>query len=280
MKYDLVGRRCVVTGASSGVGREIARNLAYFGATVVLICRDRDRGSEALQDIAEDSGNDHITLLQSDLSDGQALRQLARNILAGQSDVHVLVNNASTWEDERRESSDGHELTFATNTLAPFVLTNLLYKTLARCAPSRVINVASSNAGGLDLSDLEFAKRRYSARAAYMQSKQALLMLTWALSEKADSAKVSVHACHPGPVDTPVFRAQRTFMKKLFGRSLMHRPSDGALTATWLAADPAVHEIETSFWADRKAVRCRFKDDEDRDELWAKCVEMTRANLP
>ena len=173
MKFDLVDRRCIVTGASSGIGKEIARNLAYFGATVVLACRNRNRGSATLQEIVEDSGNDRLSLLPLDLADPESIKGFVRQVTAKGKPVHVLVNNAGTFVQKRETTDAGREVTWATNALGPFALTNLLSKTLVKSGPSRVVNVASTLAGGLVLDDLEFEKRRYSGLKAYKQSKQA-----------------------------------------------------------------------------------------------------------
>ena len=282
MKYDLVDRRCVVTGATSGIGREIARNLAYFGATVVLACRDRDRGSIALQDIAEDSGNDRITMLQVDLSSLPSTRQFVHRLTAGDAPVHVLVNCAAVLSSEREVSADGIELTWATNALSYFTLANLLMPTLHRTGNARVVNVASKFAGKLDLEDLQFERRRYAGLDAYAQSKQANRMLTWALTRRVVGDRISVHACHPGAVATNLyseFKGLRGAALR-FSKRFMKSPSEGSMTPTFLAADPDVHGESGKFWSEQKPVACEFAADEDAQEaLWGKCVALSGTDL-
>jgi NAD(P)-dependent dehydrogenase (short-subunit alcohol dehydrogenase family) len=281
VKYDLVDRRCVVTGATSGIGREIARNLAYFGATVVLACRDRDRGSIALQDIADDSGNDHITMLQVDLSSQTSIRQFVHRLTAGEAPVHVLVNCAAILRSERTMSADDIELTWSTNALSYFTLANLLLPTLHRTGKARVVNVASNFAGKLDLDDLEFEKRRYSGIVAYQQSKQANRMLTWALQRRVTSERVSVHACHPGSAATNLYahyKGLRGTAMRLATR-FMKSASEGSMTPTFLAADPDVHEQSGQYWIEQKPVDCQFRDETAEEALWAKCVEMTGTDV-
>jgi NAD(P)-dependent dehydrogenase (short-subunit alcohol dehydrogenase family) len=281
VKYDLVDRRCVVTGATSGIGKEIARNLAYFGASVVIACRDRDKGSATLQELADDSGNDRLTLMEVNLAQQASIRQFAHRVASGDAPVHVLVNCAGIFEDERQLSLDGHELTWATNALSYFMLTNLLLPALDRSAPARVVNVASKTAGNLDLEDLDFDRRRFSGITAYMQSKQANRMLTWGLAARIRQERISVHACHPGAVATRLYDNQRGIKGTIarFSTKFMKTPAQGALTPTFLAADPDVHAHSGKFWVDRKPVPRKFTDAAAIDALWAACVQMTRTNV-
>lgn len=136
-------RVCVVTGATAGIGREVARELALLRATVVLACRDEARGQEALRDITEDTCNNRVELMTLDLASQASIRSFAGQLQEKHPRVHVLINNAAVWMDERKESADGVEVTWATNVLGPFLLTNLLLDRLKNSAPARVINVAS-----------------------------------------------------------------------------------------------------------------------------------------
>lgn len=280
MKYDLVGRRCIVTGASSGIGKEIARNLAYFGATVILACRSRERGSAALQEIAEDSGNDQLTLLELDLAKPDSIRAFAMQVTAGGRPVHVLVNNAGTFSPKRVTTPDGRELTWATNVLGPFALTNRLASTIVDAAPSRIINVASKLAGGLDIDDLDFERRSYAGVKAYKQSKQANRMLSWALQRRIGDT-VAVTACHPGGVNTGIYDnlsgVSGAVMK--VGRHLLKTPAEGARTPTRLAADPDLAQLRGEFWVDELQAKCKFREPTAEDALWERCVALTHTDL-
>jgi len=281
VRYDLVDRRCVVTGASSGIGKEIARNLAYFGATVVMACRDRQRGGAALEEIVADSGNDRVSLMLVDLASLASIKAFAKNLTAGGSPVHVLVNNASVIASKRSLSPDGIELTWATNVLAYFSLTNLLLPTLRRSKPARIVHVASTYARGLDLTDAQFERRRYSGLRAYAQSKQADRMLAWRLAAIVPAREVSVHACHPGLVASGLYRDQGGLLGRALGigRLLMKSERAGALTPTFLAADPEVQEPTGRFWIDREPVACAFaKEPEQIRALWRLCAEQTRCD--
>ena len=281
MRYDLVDRRCVVTGASSGIGKEIARNLAYFGATVVLACRSREKGGAALEEIVADSGNDRVSLMLVDVSSLASVRAFAKNIVAGGSPLHLLVNNAACVANTRRTSVDGFELTWATNVLAYFALTNLLLPVLRKSAPARVIHVASTYARGLDLADVQFEKRRYTGLRAYAQSKQADRMLAWRLAAMLPATEVSVHACHPGLVASGLYREQKSWLQRVLGLGswLMKNEREGALTPTFVAADPEVQTPSGRFWIDRAPVPCEFMTQQDDIRaLWRLCADMSKTD--
>lgn len=280
MKFDLVDRRCIVTGASSGIGKEIARNLAYFGATVVLACRNRERGSAALQEIAEDSGNDRLSLLPLDLADPDSIRGFVKQVTVGDKPLHVLVNNAATFCQSRETTPGGREVTWATNALGPFALTNLLADTLVGSTPSRVVNVASKLAGGLALDDLDFESRSYSGVKAYKQSKQANRMLSWGLQRRIGDG-VAVTACHPGGVNTRIYDNLSGIAGAVMkvGRLFLKTPAQGARTPTRLAADPELETLRAEFWVDEAPAPCKFRETAEIDALWERCVELTQTDL-
>ena len=141
----MYGKVCLITGANSGIGHATALGLAQMGATVVMVCRDRARGEEAQREIKMKSGNDAVDLFLADLSSQQAIRELADTIQQRYPHLHVLINNAGAGFTQRQESSDGVEMTFAVNYLAPFLLTNLPLDVLKNSAPARIINIASDN---------------------------------------------------------------------------------------------------------------------------------------
>lgn len=271
----------MVTGSSSGIGKEIARNLAYFGATVVLACRNRDRGSQALQELVEETGNDRLSMLVVDVSSPRSMRVFVRNLIAG-GPVHVLVNNAAVVTRARELSTEGHELTWATNALGYFQLSCLLAPHLRTSAPARIVNVASTLAGSLELDDLQFTRRPFSPLQAYSQSKQANRMLTWALAQRVSSHEVSVHACAPGKAATGLFHEPPGLRGRWqrFSARFLQSASNAARTPTFLASAESVHEQTNQFWIDEKPQPCKFRHDAQMKDLWLRCVEMTQVDLP
>jgi len=276
---DLAGRTCVVTGASDGIGRATATALARGGARVVLACRSPERGEAARRAIAAATGNAGVELRLVDLASQASIRRFAAELAAAHPRIDVLVNNAGIWSQQRRLGPDGIELTWATNVLGYFLLTELLLDTLRRSAPARIVNVASELAMGLDLGDVEFRRRPYRGPAAYAQSKQANRMLTWALARRLEGSGVTANAVHPGGVNTGIFRKSGDGLLSrllvLYARLFSLTPERGAETVVWLASSPELAGVSGCFWASRKQRRCGFRDPEAEEALWALCASMT-----
>lgn len=275
---DLSGKTCVVTGANTGIGKEIARNLARMGASVVLACRSEERGGKALEELVSDSGNENLALLQIDLSSQASIRSFSRQMKERYDRLDVLVNNAGVWPTERELSVDGIEMTWATNVLGYFLLTNELLELLEASAPSRIINMASGLAGRLDFSDPQFETRPFRGWMAYAQSKQANRMLTWALAERLEGTGVTANAAHPGGVGTELGRHHGGLVGLLmmvYFRFLAKSPAAGADTATWLASNPDLEEVTGEFWYNRKSQKRTFFDVPAMKTLWFLCEGMT-----
>lgn len=275
---DLSGRTCLVTGANSGIGKEVARALARMKARVVMACRSPERGEAARREIAADTGNPDVELMVVDLASQASIRDFARAFTETHPVLHVLVNNAGIWSQARQQSPDGIELTWATNVLGYFLLTRLLRPLLERSVPSRIVNVASEMARDLDIGDVEFERRRYNGVSAYAQSKQADRMLTWALARRLDGTRITANAMHPGGVATEMFRKAGGLVGTAVGvfAKLTGRPvEEGADTVVWLAASPEAEGASGKFWIDRAEHACRFRDTKVEEALWALCEAMT-----
>jgi NAD(P)-dependent dehydrogenase (short-subunit alcohol dehydrogenase family) len=275
---DLVGRVAVVTGANTGIGKEIARGLASRGATVVLACRSLDRGGAALDEIATSTGNPNVSLMQLDQSSQASIRRFAKELASAHDRVHVLVNNAGVWLDEKKRSVDGIEMTWATNVLGYFLLTAMMRDLVlagGKDGGARIVNVASEMARGLDLDDPEFERRPYDGVSAYSQSKQANRMWTWALARRIAGTGVTVNAMHPGWVRTELAReGWKARVTSVASKVLARSPERGARTAVWLASDPSVAGKSGGFYADERERPCRFRDEAEEARLWALCAKM------
>ncbi len=178
------GRRAIVTGPTSGIGKAIARQLAASGAEVVLACRDVERGRRTARDISAGTGSTHPAVMAVDTSSQTSIRQFADAFRRRYGGLDILVNNAGVLRPEREVNVDGYELTFATNVLGYYLLTSELTDVLRASAGARVINVASVYAGDVDLDDLQFERRRYDGMRAYAQSKACDRMLTRAFARR------------------------------------------------------------------------------------------------
>jgi len=276
LRADLTGKTCLVTGASAGIGLASARALARLGAHVVMAVRNPDKGERARHAVAEATGGE-AELALVDVASRASVRAFARDLATRHRTLDVLVNNAGIWSERRRLGPDGIELVWATNVLGYFQVTELLLPLLRAAGRARVVNVASRLAGGLDLSDVQFERRRWSGQAAYAQSKQADRMLTWALARRLSGTGITANAMHPGLVATEIFgkgggpiSPVASLYSKLRGR----RPEEGADTVVWLAASPEVEGRSGLFWIDRQDRQCRFRDEKAEEALSSLCRDM------
>jgi NAD(P)-dependent dehydrogenase (short-subunit alcohol dehydrogenase family) len=260
----------LVTGANAGIGFEIARGLAKSGdkPNVILGCRNRAKGETARAKIAAETGNPNLEVLLIDLASQKSIREAAGEFYKKHSTLDALVNNAGTSSPTRQKTEEGIELTFATNVLGYFLLTNLLLDALKAAPAGRLVNIASEMAYGLDVDDPEFKKRTYNPSTAYAQSKQANRMLTWAHARRLEGTAVTANSMSPGAVDTPLLHALAPGMK---GRST----EKGAETALWLAASPDVQGLSNRLWFDKAERVCKFHNREQEEKLWSVCEGLT-----
>jgi retinol dehydrogenase 14 len=275
------GRVCLITGATSGIGKATAHGLAAMGASVVLIGRDPQKGEATAQEIREDTGNEEVELLRADLSSQTSIRELADHVLAEHDRLHVLVNCAGAFFRDRRVTLDGLEMTFALNHLAYFLLTTLLLDLLQESAPARVVNVTSGahSAGRIDFDDLQ-GERRYRGQAAYNQSKLANVLFTYELARRLDRTGVTANCVHPGVVHTNFGRRNQPLAWRLaisivapFMRSLER----GAETVVYLASDPEIETVTGKYFHDLKPRRSSklSYDKPVAARLWQASEELT-----
>jgi NAD(P)-dependent dehydrogenase (short-subunit alcohol dehydrogenase family) len=252
-------RDVIVTGATSGLGFAAAERLARAGARVHLVARDPARGAATRALLAERTGSDQLFLHACDVSDLGSVREFAARFEREHGIVAVLVNNAGVLLGERRRSVDGFELTFATNLLGPFLLTNLLVPALRRGRPARVINVSSGGmyTARIDVEDLQLERRRFDGPAFYAHTKRAQVILTELWAERLAGEGIGVHAMHPGWADTPGVASSLPRFHRLMA-PLLRDADQGADTIVWLAAaaEPAGRPGE--LWQDR-AVRPKHR---------------------
>ena len=227
-------RTALVTGATDGVGRVVARELAKQGWRVLVHGRDRGRGEALVQEIEKAGGS--ATFLAADLASLAEVRRLADEVRQQTDRLDLLINNAGIGTagnaPGRQTSADGHELRFAVNYLAGFLLTHLLLPLLKASAPARIVNVASAGQQAIDFSDVMLT-RQYSGAAAYRQSKLAQILFTVDLAEELKGSGVIANALHPSTF-------MNTTMVRQSGTQPMSRVEDGAEAILQLAVSPAL----------------------------------------
>ncbi len=275
------GKIALVTGANAGMGKVIAQQLARQGATVVMVCRDPDKGKQAQQEITRLTGNAVVDLLIADLSSQQAIRQAAQEFQQRYSHLHVLVNNAGAHIAVRRLSADGLEMNLAVNHLSAFLLTNLLLDTLRASTPSRIVNVASNAmTRTIDLNDLQ-AERSFVAFDVYGRAKLAMVLCTYALARELAGTGVTVNALHPGITATTIVDDVAPPIARPFLGIIKHflrTPEQGAQTALYLATSPEVDGVTGKYFVDGKqkpSVPISY-DVELQERTWTISTELVR----
>jgi len=281
LNTSMQGKVCIVTGANSGIGKATALGLAQMGATVVMVCRNKVKGEEAQNEIKKKSGNDAIDLILADLASQTSIRQLAENIQQHYQQLHVLINNAGVVNLTRRETSDGFEMMFAVNYLAPFLLTNLLLEKLKASVPARIINVSSEShqAGYIEMEDLQ-SEKQYKFMRSYGQSKLALVLFTYELARRLQGTEVTANCLHPGFVATNIGQNDvgsfsRSIIKLIFSR-LGISPEEGAKTSIYLASSPEIEGVTGKYFAKSIPVRSApiSYDETLQGQLWDESVKL------
>jgi len=272
------GTICVVTGATSGIGKAAATALARLGATVVMVGRDRGRTEAAAAQIAAVSASPPRAEI-ADLASLEQVRALAAR-LAGLERIDVLINNAGLVLGERRITPDGLEHVFALNYLAPFLLTNLLLPKLTASAPARVVTVTSDahSAARLDLSDPNL-EHGWDSWRSYANSKLANILFTRELARRLDGTGVTANCAHPGVVRTGFGRESRPLLKLgiTIATPFMLSPERGADTIVYLASSPDVAGQTGGYYVkrQRREPSAAARDDTAARELWELSERMT-----
>jgi retinol dehydrogenase 14 len=266
---QMSGKTCVVTGATSGIGREIALALARLDAKVGIVCRDRERGEAVRDEIARKTGG-RADVFVADLASQAEIRRVARELLEAYPRIDVLVNNAGGIAGRLSLTEDGIERTFAVNHLAYVLLTYLLLDRLRASAPSRIVNVSSAahRMGQIDFDNLR-GEKRYSSQVMYGRSKLANILFTRELSLRLHGSSVVVNAFHPGIVRTRFGDTGPAWYRWLIQlvRPFMRSPERGADTGVWLAAAHETGKITGKYFFDREEAGM---SDAARNELLAR----------
>jgi NAD(P)-dependent dehydrogenase (short-subunit alcohol dehydrogenase family) len=253
---DMHNKTVVVTGANSGVGFVAATQLAEAGAQIVMVCRDQARGETARARIAESATGPAPQLFIADLSSQEEVRDLASDIHFAHDRIDVLLNNAGSVFNKGARSADGIEKTFATNHLAPFLLTNLLQDLLLAAPAARVVTVASEiYSRKLDFENLQ-GERSYNFFKAYQRSKLCNVLFAFELARRLDGTGVTSNVVSPGPSKTGfggnMKGPARAFTRVMKATPRFGTPEQGARTLVYAAADPGLAGVTGRFYYKEK----------------------------
>jgi NAD(P)-dependent dehydrogenase (short-subunit alcohol dehydrogenase family) len=274
------GKIVLITGATSGIGKETALGLAKMGATVVLVGRSREKLDRVAGSIASATGNRTIDTMVCDLTSMESVRKLASDFKHKYQRLDVLINNAGEIVSERRTTVDGFEYTLALDHLSHFLLTMLLVNLIEASAPARIINVSSSahSLGRIDFEDL-MGEKKYTPMKAYGQAKLANLLFTYELARRLAGTGVTANAVHPGAVRTNFGKGMKGRWRIFLwlGSPFLIDAERGAETSIFVASSPEVSGITGKYFVKKKEKMSskRSHDQTGAKRLWEVSSKLT-----
>ena len=280
LKQRVKNQVILITGATDGLGKQVARDLAAQGATMLLHGRSREKGEATLQEIRDATGNQKVIYYDADFSSLDAVQRLTEKIQGDQVRLDVLINNAGigagSRQARRQISTDGYELRFAVNYLAPFLLTHQLLPLLCRSTPARIVNVASVGQRPIDFNNV-MLNDGYDGLRAYRQSKLALIMFTFDLAEELSKSGVTVNSLHPATL----MNTKMVLESDYFGGP-MSTVEEGARAVEYLAVSPEVDSVTGEyFYGNQRAhANPQAYDKGARRKLWMLSEKLTRFKEP
>ena len=263
-----------ITGATDGIGKVAATELANLGYTLALVGRNPDKGNRVLTELTENTGNENILFLACDLSSMAEVRKLAEEIKTDYNQMHVLLNNAGAYFSEFKKTDEGFERTFALNHLSYFLLTDLLLDMLEKTGNARIVNVASDAHQG---AKLRFENLQgfdgYRGWPAYCKSKLANIMFTYELDRRIAGKGITVNCLHPGFVDTN-FGNNNTGSARI-GLNVAKKvgaisPENGGKTSIYLVSSPEVDGVSGKYFSKCKPKKSNKASyiEADQEKLW------------
>ncbi len=276
---SMTGKRVLVTGATAGIGLETARAIAKEGAELIIVGRNAEKTKAVLEELKATSGNSNISFLLADLSSMAAVRKLAADFLEKHDRLDVLVNNAGLVNPKHEKTADGFEVTFATNHLSYFLLTNLLVPALEKAAPSRVVCVASDAHRGAKIDFGDLMTEPYAGFKAYSRSKLANILFGRELARRLANKRITVNTLHPGVVASNFLAGKPGFWGAVgkVANVFMISNEDGAKTSIYLATSKDVEGVTGKYFAkcNEKAPSKAAQDDGVAKQLWEVSEKLT-----
>jgi NAD(P)-dependent dehydrogenase (short-subunit alcohol dehydrogenase family) len=273
------GKVVVITGGTSGIGQVSAEALAAKGARIVLVARSKNRGEATLARLREIAPGQGHSIHYGDVSLLVDLHRLAKEIGSAQPRIDVLINNAGAMFGQRQITPDGLELTFATNHMSYFILSNGLREQLAAAGTARIINTSSHAhyRGKIDFDDLQL-ERGYKSFPAYCASKLCNVLFTRVLARRLAASGVTANSLHPGFVNTRFGDQSGGWIGRIFGvmKLMAISPAKGAETIIYLASSHEVAKTSGLYFYKCKPVEPSklAQDDVVADRLWSETAKL------
>ena len=279
----LTGQAVLITGPTAGLGTETARGLALAGADLHLAVRNLPKGEALAEELRKESPEATVTVWECDVSDLESIRGFAGIFCDSVDRLDVLIHNAGILAPERQSSAQGFELTFATNALGPFLLTELLLEPLERGAPARVIFVSSGGmyAEKLNVEDIQLADREFRGDRFYAHTKRIEVILAEQITERYGAKGITGHSSHPGWAYTAGMAEALPRFHKLTG-PILRTAEQGADTVVWMSHAPEVLERPGEFWHDREPrpkhrMPATRETAAERAEMWRQLEELAES---
>ena len=276
------GKIIIVTGSNSGIGKATAKALAGMGAAVVMAVRSGERGEMARAEIAEETGNESVSVMVCDVASRDSIKRFSDEFRSRHDRLDVLINNAGAVFAKRQLSVDGIESSMAVNYLGPFLLTRELFSLLEASAPSRVVNVSSglSGTGEIDFDDLQ-REKGYKGMQAYAGSKLMLTTYTFELARRLEGTGVTANVVEPGFVATNLGRNSGSLLNSVMFtlvRPMQITPEKAAENSVYAAASPDLEGVTGKVFAKKqeKEPPPFTQDGEARRRLWEETLQLLR----
>lgn len=270
-------KTCLITGSSSGIGKETAIELSRKGFRVIMLCRDSEKSRKAWEEVKELVGDNDVDLVYANLSSLDSIRKAADEIANKYNVIDVLINNAGVFKRKLSMSDDGIEMNLAVNFLAPFLLTNLLLPLLKKSDSARIINLTSElyKDGKVDF-EKDVTTKKYNGNKVYADSKLLIVLFTYQLAKILKDENITVNCVHPGVVQTDVFREFPKWVNWMLGL-FISKPEDGAKPSIYLASSDEVKNISGKYFSKMKVkVTTEVTHDENvRQYVWDYASKLT-----
>ena len=273
------GKVCIITGANRGIGKATATVLSQLGATVILACRDIERGEIVKADIISATNNPNVELMLVDLSLQESIQKMVTAFGKIHDRLDVLVNNAAVYKSKREMTPAGLEMMFATNHLGPFLLTNLLLDKLKASPPGRVLVVTAPSTTPIDFENLQ-GEKRFNSLQAFGVTKMCNLLFTYELSRRLAGTGVTVNAVHPGLTKTSLMIEAPVILRWLT-QVVSKTPEKAARSLAYLASSAEMANISGSFYKDGKEIKSnQYSYDQNvQRQLWDVSTALIKPQL-